>query len=235
MELSLASKMEMITWWFVRNHYEDEQKSMTVPVALKYLIRNFSKKIFNSKMLSNGQALDLIQLLEAKLAKKSIKRMNLLYRASDHEYLASKFHDLCDGKNDTIVLIQSDFGNIFGGYTNIPWSTDGEYHRDKDKSFLFLLYSNDKSQECPKIWNYTWRANDGYYGEVRHERSGGPIFGGGHDIMIYDKCNSGKPYNYCHGFSFIENNKGAVLCGGSKTQKEGRFIVTDYEVFQIVP
>ena len=41
----------------------------------------------------------------------------LLYRASEHGYTASSFHEYCDGKSPTLVVIKSSGGWIFGGYT----------------------------------------------------------------------------------------------------------------------
>ncbi len=43
--------------------------------------------------------------------------MKLLYRTSEHEYTASSFHNYCDDKGPTLVIIKSSGGWIFGGYT----------------------------------------------------------------------------------------------------------------------
>ncbi len=49
-------------------------------------------------------------------------KWKLIYRTSDHGYTAESFHDYCDDKGPTIVIIKSDGGWIFGGYTTQPWS-----------------------------------------------------------------------------------------------------------------
>ena len=50
----------------------------------------------------------------------------LLYRASEHEYKASSFHEYCDNvKRPTLIIIKSSGGWIFGGYTIQPWSGIG--------------------------------------------------------------------------------------------------------------
>ena len=46
----------------------------------------------------------------------------LLYRASEHEYTARSFHECCDYKEPTLVIIKSSEGWIFGGYTTQSWS-----------------------------------------------------------------------------------------------------------------
>ena len=49
----------------------------------------------------------------------------LIYRASDHGYTASSFHENCDNvQGPTLIIIKSDGGWIFGGYTTQSWSGD---------------------------------------------------------------------------------------------------------------
>ena len=54
--------------------------------------------------------------------------MKLLYRASEHGYTAKSFHDYCDDKGPTLIIIKSSEGWIFGGYTTQSWSGDGIYN-----------------------------------------------------------------------------------------------------------
>ena len=49
-------------------------------------------------------------------------KWRLLYRASEHEYTAQSFHECCDNKGPTLVIIKSSGGWIFGGYTTESWS-----------------------------------------------------------------------------------------------------------------
>ncbi len=51
----------------------------------------------------------------------------MIYRASEHEYTAKSFHEFCDDKGQTLVIIKSSGGWIFGGYTTQSWSGDGIY------------------------------------------------------------------------------------------------------------
>ena len=53
----------------------------------------------------------------------------LIYRASEHEYTASSFHECCNDKGPTLIVIKSDGGWIFGGYTTQSWSGDGIYNK----------------------------------------------------------------------------------------------------------
>ena len=44
----------------------------------------------------------------------------LCYNATSHGWGAKTFHDRCDGKKNTVTIIQKD-QYLFGGYTDIPW------------------------------------------------------------------------------------------------------------------
>ncbi len=51
-------------------------------------------------------------------------RWKLLYRASEHDYTNESFHEYCDDKGPTLIVIKSSGGWIFGGYTTQSWSGD---------------------------------------------------------------------------------------------------------------
>ena len=53
----------------------------------------------------------------------------LIYRASEHGYTARSFHECCNDKEPTLVVIKSSGGWIFGGYTTQSWSGDGIYNK----------------------------------------------------------------------------------------------------------
>ena len=48
-------------------------------------------------------------------------KWRLLYRASEHGYTAESFHEYCDNKGPTLIVIKSSGGWIFGGYTTQSW------------------------------------------------------------------------------------------------------------------
>ena len=54
--------------------------------------------------------------------------MKLIYRASEHEYTGRSFHEYCDDKGSTLVIIKSSEGWLFGGYTTQSWSGDCIYY-----------------------------------------------------------------------------------------------------------
>ena len=58
--------------------------------------------------------------------KKKIVNFKLLFRASEHNFEAKAFHEYCDGKPQTILLVKTNYGKIIGGYTPIEWQSINE-------------------------------------------------------------------------------------------------------------
>ena len=60
-------------------------------------------------------------------------KWRLIYRTSEHDYTAESFHEYCDDKGPTLVIIKSTGGwfsksCIFGGYTTQSWSGNCIYY-----------------------------------------------------------------------------------------------------------
>ena len=66
------------------------------------------------------------------------KNLKLLYRGSRDGDRTKTCHELCDNKQNVLIIIQSDIGNIFGGYSKIGFkvSNKAEYLVDNN-CFLF--------------------------------------------------------------------------------------------------
>ena len=56
--------------------------------------------------------------------------------------LTNDFHSKCDIKPNTLVIVKSANGNIFGGYTEKDWAHTGNYKKD-DYAFIFSLVNKD--------------------------------------------------------------------------------------------
>ncbi len=73
-------------------------------------------KMINNRMDSvilRGKTSELMFLCEFQ----NTQKWNLIYRASQDGFEAANFHSKCDNKPNTLVIIKSENGNIFGGYT----------------------------------------------------------------------------------------------------------------------
>ena len=66
-------------------------------------------------------------------------KFKLLYRGTDNVFSAVQFHKKCDSKGSTLTLLKSSKGKIFGGYTDIPWSSWGGWRKRNSKAFLFNM------------------------------------------------------------------------------------------------
>jgi hypothetical protein len=62
----------------------------------------------------------------------------LCWRGSYHGSSARAFHAGCDNKGRTVTIVKSSKGQIFGGYTKIPWRSAGGFVYDPS-AFIFLL------------------------------------------------------------------------------------------------
>jgi len=77
------------------------------------------------------------------------KKFTLLWRGTRDGFEASTFHAICDGKPNTLTVVKTTTGWIFGGYTSLPWSSSQGYKPDS-KAFLFSL-KNPKNEPSKLI------------------------------------------------------------------------------------
>ena len=68
--------------------------------------------------------------------------MVLLFRGSRDGWKPFNFHSKCDNQGPTITYIKTSLGQLCGGFTPLPWDSDGGWKNDPSKkSFLFSLDS----------------------------------------------------------------------------------------------
>jgi hypothetical protein len=70
------------------------------------------------------------------------QKWRLLYRATRDGFGAKDFHQKCDDFNNTLVVIKSTEGNIFGGFTSKPWNcsaTKDKFHYKEIKNSIMKL------------------------------------------------------------------------------------------------
>ena len=153
--------------------------------------------------------------------------------AQDSKDYAS-FHQKCDNKGPTLIVIQSKkYNHVFGGYANISWKSDIGAYQDDPLAFLFLIRS--QFDESPQILEVEKEGKNALY----HPRgaSYGFNFGGGTLIQYYRTYgNELKRDAYCGIGSNLYHLKGNQLCGGDKIETETSdyyFDLEEYEVYQI--
>ena len=179
--------------------------------------------------------------LEELLQKRDLngRKWSLLYQGSRDGFAASDFHSRCDGKPNTLTIVKSSSGNIFGGYTTISWESndyDGDYGYKYDNSaFIFSLVNKENR---PLIFEHTNESENieeaDARGSVFSSSKHGPTFGGGHDLYICDRSNIERYSNsnlgntYTHPEYQKDTERTNSILAGSEF-----FQVDDIEVFQI--
>ena len=157
--------------------------------------------------------LNLIETGIKKKQNKTIKKFTLLFRASRDGYSYSNFHSKCDGKVNTLILVETTNRRRFGGYTECQWDQSNSY---KTGPYSFIFSFDNK-----KIY-YSKNGSNSIYGNSSY----GPTFGGGHDFYISNSCNSSDSYESL-GNSYENDGKKYPLTGSNS------FLVADYEVYQL--
>ena len=104
--------------------------------------------------------------------------LKLLFRASENRFDIKEFHKICDGHNNTLTVLETEFGKVIGGFTPIAWSsTKKHWAADKQlKSFVFSLSMKEKFNL--NLFQFA----------IANNPEKGPIFGCC-DICIVDKAN----------------------------------------------
>ena len=139
--------------------------------------------------------------------------LNLLYKASADSDKAYVFHSKCDFAEKTLVLIETDKGKRFGGYTTCSWSGNGI--KKDDNAFIFSL---DK-MEIYQI--FLGQDAIGCYPNY------GPIFLG-NQIIIYDNAFSFPGKTFKKGFNY-NTQEDFELTGGVMN-----FNIKDIEVYEVI-
>jgi len=156
--------------------------------------------LFGTKILTPSQAALVVKWV-GEVSKG--KKWKLGWQATRDGFDVSKFHSLCDKFSESIVIIKSESGNIFGGYSADTWSGSG--YSNNPKSFLFSVHN---SINTPQVLKSKASSNETY-----KYSSYGPTFGSGHDLYICANSNTtnssytNNPYSFNgpQGFTGTQN------------------------------
>ena len=131
-----------------KNDLIDKQKINQIQKS----IRDF-KSIINSDILKSFEELELIIKSIPNYNKfDDIPTIQTIFQSSLNGDSSKNFHKFCDGEPNVIVLIETDKGNRFGGFTSIGFNSDGENKKDF-YAFLFSfdlmkIYKNKKGRKA---------------------------------------------------------------------------------------
>ena len=156
-----------------------------------------------------------LELLTKKINKLNQKlTLNLLYKATADSDKAAAFHAKCDDANSSIVLVETDKGKRFGGYTTCSWS--GECIEKKDEEAF--VFSFDKMMTYDNI---PGEDAIGCYPKF------GPVFLGC-QIRIYDNAFTRGGTTFERGLNF-DTEEDYELTGGERS-----FNVKEIEVYEVI-
>jgi hypothetical protein len=156
-----------------------------------------------------------LEMLTRKINKSNNKIiLNLLYKATADSDSASSFHQKCDKAESTLVLVESDKGKRFGGFTSRNWRGEGEEKKDPN-AFVFSL---DKM----KIYdNIEGEDAIGCFPQC------GPVFMGC-QIRIYDNAFKNGGTTFERGVNY-ETEEDYELTGGERA-----FGIKEIEVYEVI-
>ena len=160
-------------------------------------------------------SIEELELLTRKMNKNNNKiTLNLIYKATTDSDKAKAFHEKCDDAQSTLVLIETDKGKRFGGFTTCSWAGDCQEKKDED-AFVFSLNKMQVYENIPS------ELAIGCYPNY------GPIFLGC-QIRIYDNAFTNGGTTYEKGLNF-NTEEDYELTGGDKS-----FNVKEIEVYEVI-
>ena len=201
-------------------------KELSIPFEIRdEIVKDFHMKK-NLKILN----IDEISLIKEWFGKEF--RMDLIYSSDIHGKQVKTFHKLCDGIENTFILVDTESSSDgflgkfnkkitkLGGFTKLKWSSDYGYVHGDGSEFIFSLtkkrmFKNNKNPEYA-IFN-----NSNYF----------PTFGAG-DLVLDKECfSTNKSFSslqssYGNG-ELLDEDREKYLAGNKN------FNVLKIEVFKI--
>ena len=171
-----------------------------------------------SKIIKEENKINFV-IEEIEKVTNSISETKLLYRATRDGSSIEEFHSRCDNYPNTLMLVQTTKGYIFGGFTSVGWiSKNGANIQDKN-AFCFSINLN-------KIYNIIKPEN------AMHLQSNDcrPSFGVNKYVFILQQNFLASTENYVEKMTDYKGEKKALeINGGNK-----KFGINELEVFQII-
>ena len=180
---------------------------------------NDIKSMINSNILKSIQELELIIKAIPNYNKfDDMPSIQTIFQSSLNGATAKNFHKFCDGESNIIVMVETDKGKRFGGFTSIGFNSDEEEKKDY-YSFLF-------SFDLMKIYK-----NKSGKKAIFCQKNSGPYFGDkdNKDLQISDNFLVNNSYVGKAKGCFSNMNKDFEINEGSSV-----FIVNKLEIFKIL-
>lgn len=151
------------------------------------------------------------------------EKLELVYRASRDGYESNRFHEKCDNVSNTLTIVKSTKGYIFGGFTSANWYQVGDngHYKVDPKAFIFSLKNKENlpikidvlNAQKAIVCNNNW----------------GPVFGNDLHIANNSDSNNNSQSDISHSYrsTKIKGDTSSFLAGSNKFQ------VLDVEVYKV--
>jgi hypothetical protein len=155
-------------------------------------------------------------------------KLTLLYRASEHGFLASEFHRLCDGKGPTITVVKAENERMAAAYNAGSWDQNPYPHLcPNPQGFLASIVDDPEAIGGYSLQKYA--ANDG--ADIFSNPNWGPWFG--YAMHIADRCNENDGRSFSNLAPTRARGYGQEGVNPSILFGSTFFRVQEYEVFQV--
>ena len=188
-----------------------------------FVTEHNAKFLFQSSIISDATSKELLMEWVNQTTPSQPSNLDLLYRGSRDGFQASKFHELCDNKGETVTIIKTTSGYVFGGYSDVAWDSSITY-KQSSKSFLFSLISPQGNNPIKMSLKSTPHNHAIYCCSSQL-----PTFGGGHDLLIADHCNANQTNSSNLNNTYEAPSGIAIYFAGSRN-----FQVQEMEVFHLI-
>ncbi|KAJ5067397.1 pep-cterm sorting domain-containing protein [Anaeramoeba ignava] len=222
---------------FSKEELEDTLKQDLIPNQISQKLIQFQKLqnekensfIFKSKFKSKiiSEKYHSKKLKEWINDDKFFSKMKKGYSAQKDGFDCKKWHDICDNKGKTLIIIKTKDNFIFGGFTSIGFTTNKSKWRKEDRNnekgyifdsnaFIFTL-RNDKNNRKPQ--KFPIRESHQKYSIFYNYSSCGPDFGfSGFDFSLDShlqpfRSNFGYSYNLPNGINYGTKEAKCYLAG----------------------
>jgi hypothetical protein len=155
------------------------------------------------------------------------QKWKLLYKGTVHGFGSKDFHNRCNNQGETLIVVQTTLGYIFGAWTPVVWRSAGGYISKGLNSWIFSLVN--PSNTPIRLFNTGAYGSYELYDHVNY----GPTFGAGHDIYIANNANA-TTTNYSnlgHSYALPPNAQYGTTSAKVFLAGSSRFQVKEIEVF----
>lgn len=213
----MSQRQLLTVYGWIRGNYDGDFLDDIIDI-----IFTFYRLLLESKILTEPEIEGFINLLFDKVPNENKKSLStkLLFRASEHNYISKQFHTHCDNKGPTVTIIQNEHNYVFGGYTSKSWFTADSYSKNVEDPTAFLFGIRPKIKYIPFKQDKTTDT------AIWISSNRGPMFGGGADIGISNRCHISREGGWACSHTFDYKTMDIV---GDRLF----FKIKEYEVFSI--